>query len=81
MLADPGVFFLVLSVALALGVVALCVQTVVSKSIVFVDSSRVVNVLYAYVGIFTGIYTTVLLLIRYDGISSHDSPHADTHVL
>lgn len=67
-LADPGVSLLVLSVALALGVVALCVQTVVSKSIVFVDSGRVANVLYAYVGIFTGIYTTVLLLIRYGDI-------------
>lgn len=80
-LADPCVSLTVLTVALALGVVALCVQTVVSKSIVFVDSGRVVNVLYAYVGIFTGIYTTVLLLIRYGDISSHKSLHADTHVL
>lgn len=67
-LADACVSPPVLSVALALGVVALCVQTVGSKSIVFVDSGRVVNVLYAYVGICTGIYTTVLLLIRYDDI-------------
>ncbi|EIW56450.1 uncharacterized protein TRAVEDRAFT_65681 [Trametes versicolor FP-101664 SS1] len=61
----------ILSVALGLGVVALCVQTVVSKSIVFVDYGRVVNVLYAYVGIFTGIYTTVLLLISLIRDSCH----------
>ncbi len=78
-LADSCVSFPVLSVALALGVVALCVQTVGSKSIVFVDSGRVVNVLYAYVGIFTGIYTAVLFLIRYGGISSPDSSHADAY--
>lgn len=64
MLTDSSAH-LVLVIALALGVVTLSVQTEGSKAFVFVDSARTFNVLYAYVGIVTGIYTTVLLCIRF----------------
>ncbi|KAI0830260.1 hypothetical protein BC628DRAFT_1313234 [Trametes gibbosa] len=52
-----------LATGLGVGVAALCLQSEGSKAIVYVDSKRNINVLYAHVGAIDGVYTTVLLLI------------------
>ncbi|KAI0632980.1 hypothetical protein C8Q77DRAFT_860603 [Trametes polyzona] len=65
------VFIAVLALSLGLGVVTLCVQTEGSQAFVLVDSNRTFDILYAHVGIVTGIYTTILLALSLVQDSCH----------